>query len=202
LNRDNVLFVLMGLMAGFILGFMTFEMMSDRQPQRLVHGDEAQATPGPPGGGGAGGGAAGGGAPAMGMVEELRQRIAANPEDADAVGRLAELHFQISDWKQAAELYARYQELRPGNPEVLTTLGFSHRNLGQFEEAVAAFDQALEVQPDHWGAQYYKAVVLGIDLKDFPAAEAIIADMRRQDPDAQDLARLVQELEKRQAAAG
>jgi tetratricopeptide (TPR) repeat protein len=196
LNRDNFLFLTLGALAGFIIGFMAFEVMQERQPQRLVHGEGgpvAEAPPAAP--------PANGGAPMMAQVEALRQRVAENPEDAEAVMELANMNFQIRNWSRAAELYAQYLELRPDSPGALSDLGICRRNQGDFDGAIEAFDRALALEPDHWLAQYNKLIVLGIDLGDYPAAEALIAAMEAQRPQDPDLGRLVAELERRQAAS-
>lgn len=192
MNRDNFLFLTLGTLAGFILGFMGFELMSDNQPQRLVHGDDTIAeAPAPPTGGGGG---------PMPAVAQLRQYVAENPEDADAVMELANMNFQIQNWSRAEELYAQYVKLRPESPDVLSDLGICQRNQGKFQGAVETFDQALALDPDNWLAQYNKLIVVGIDLQDYPAAEALIATMQALRPDDPDLGRLVAELERRQAA--
>jgi tetratricopeptide (TPR) repeat protein len=192
LNRDNLLFLILGTLAGFILGFMGFEWMSDNQPQRLVHGgDTTAAAPPPP--------TAGGGGP-MPAVAQLQQYVAENPDDADAVMELANMNFQIRNWSRAEELYAHYVELRPESPGALSDLGICQRNQGNFEGAVATLDRALAIDPDNWLAQYNKLIIVGIDLQDYAAAEGLIASLKAQRPDDPDLGRLVAELEKRQAA--
>ena len=41
------------------------------------------------------------------------------------------------------------------NADVLNLLGFSHRNLGQFDEALEYYRRALKVDPEHLGANEY-----------------------------------------------
>jgi hypothetical protein len=55
-NKDNLLFATIGLLVGFIAGYLLHEVMVARQPLRRVPGEVAAVTPGPaPGEDGAGG---------------------------------------------------------------------------------------------------------------------------------------------------
>ena len=192
MNRDNVLFLILGTLAGFILGFMGFEVMSDNQPQRLVHGGDTVAQrPAPP--------PSGGGGPML-EVQRLRQHVAENPEDADAVLELASMNFQINNWSRAEALYTQYVKLRPESPDTLSDLGICQRNQGNFQGAVETFDRALALDPKNWLAQYNKLIVVGIDLQDYSAAQVLIASLQAQRPGDPELGQLVAELERRQAA--
>ncbi len=97
MNRDNALFLILGALGGFILGYMIQERMATTQPLPRIHGDASvQAAAAPP---------MAGGAAAMPAIQELQQRLAANPEDADALVQLAHLDFDLSSWGRAPVLY-------------------------------------------------------------------------------------------------
>ncbi len=56
MNKDNLLFATIGLLVGFIAGYLLHEVMVARQPLRRIPGEVAAVTPGPaPGEDGAGG---------------------------------------------------------------------------------------------------------------------------------------------------
>lgn len=57
------------------------------------------------------------------------------------------------------------------NPDVLNLLGFSHRNLGQFDEALEYYRRALKVDPEHLGANEYLGE-LYLQRDDLPQALA------------------------------
>lgn len=202
MTKDHLLTLIIGVLVGFIGGYMIHERMAEVHPQPRVHGAaEAAATPPPqgprPGLINAPSGA--GGAPNA-MVRQLQERIQQNPADADAVLRLANLNFDIANWSRSRDLYLRYLELRPEQPDVLSDLGICHRNLGEFDKALSTFDRALAVAPDHWLSRFNKAIVLGIDLGDYDAAEVVVAELKEIRPDAAELDRLAQELSRRRAA--
>ncbi|MCB1056972.1 MAG: tetratricopeptide repeat protein [Acidobacteria bacterium] len=208
MNRDNLLYLVIGVLAGFIAGYLLEERMAEVQPPLRVHGaTEATGEPSAAGGGpmtGGGGAAApqpgAGSGPAVAAVRQLQERVAQNPDDADAVLGLANANFDISNWTRAIELYEHYLELRPDDADVLSDLGICYRAQGDFDDAVASFDKALAKDPDHWLARFNKAIVLGIDEGNLDAADQVVAEMRALRPDAPDLQRLEAELDRRRSA--
>jgi Flp pilus assembly protein TadD len=203
-SRDNVLFTLGGVLVGFILAYTMFEAMSTRQPAlRTPDPAAAAAAAAMPGGPGAapGGATSPGAQQSFEQVQRLRQYVADNPEDADAVLTLANLNFEIRNWTGSRDLYLRYLALRPGDPDVMTDLGVSYRNLGEPQQALQQFRQARADNADHWISLFNEVVVLAFDLADYPAAEQQMAELRRLQPSNPDVDRLAAEIERRREAA-
>jgi tetratricopeptide (TPR) repeat protein len=200
-NRDSLLFLLIGLLAGFLAGYVVQEEMAERQPQRLSPAAAAAAAGSASVSGAAPGmaGASGGGAP-MQRIEELRRRLEADPDDQAALLELANLNFDIQNWARAKELYERLLTLRPGDPDVLTDLGISLRSQGDFDGALARFREAQKVAPNHWQARFNEIVVLAIDRNDAAAASARLAELEKLAPGNADVARLAEEVRRRQPA--
>ncbi|HEY2291632.1 MAG TPA: tetratricopeptide repeat protein, partial [Thermoanaerobaculia bacterium] len=138
----------------------------------------------------AGGGQGGG--PGMAEIQQLRDYVAKNPNDADAVHKLADLNAQIQNWPRAQELYAHYLELKPNDPEVMTDLGLSYRGEGKLDQALTQFHQVQKVAPDHWPAYFYEVVVLALDLKRYNEAEPILTHLQKMQPSNPDVARLTE----------
>lgn len=201
MSRDNVLFIVIGILIGFISGYLMHEVMASRQPPRLVHGDVGEAplvgstpTPAPP---------PQGPAPAA-LAQEMRaleQRVAADPEDADAVLRLANLSFELGAWSRCAEMYERHAELRPGDPDVLSDLALCYREMGQVEQALQALDRAQEIDPGHWRSRFNEVVILAIDQRDFDAAERVLDELRTLQPNNPDVDALAAEVARRRGTA-
>jgi Flp pilus assembly protein TadD len=222
-NKDNLLFAVIGILIGFISGYLLHEVMAARQPPRLRPGDAAAAAAmgspnGAPDGSDAGSPAATGmagtagpgaaGAPAgmpagapMAAIQQLRARVEKNPNDADAVLKLANANFDVHRWDQARDLYAQYLKLRPNQPDIFSDLGITYRELGKFDEALAQFVKAQKLAPEHWQSRYNQAVVLGIDLKRYDDAQRILADLEKLQPGNPEVARLAAELDRRRKAA-
>lgn len=204
MNKDNLLFAVVGILLGFVSGYLLFEAMAARQPPRLGTAGGAPTAAGPMGQPAAppqGAPAQGGSGPAMAQIEELQRRLQENPNDADAVRTLANLNFDIQNWQRAQELYSRYLEIRPNDPDVLVDLGVTHRELGQFDRALELFHQVQQQNPNHWQSYYNEVVVLAFDLKRFVDAEAALARLRELQPGNPDVERLATAVEQQRNAA-
>jgi len=192
-NRENGLFLAVGILAGFLAGYVVHEEMAIRQPSRLAPGaatsTQQQEDP-----------HAGGGARAA-EIERLRRQIEANPEDAEAIRSLANLNFDIQSWARSRELYERYLTLRPGDADVMTDLGVCLRELGEFPGALERFREARKLAPQHWQSRFNEVVVLAFDLRDFTAAEQVLAELQMLQPENPDVARLAAEVAKQRNEA-
>jgi predicted Zn-dependent protease len=218
-NRDNLLFATIGILVGFITGYLVHEVMATRQPPRLTPEMRAQIViPGGEQGGGAAaappegdagaapaanGGGAGpaGGGPPMQAIQELKAYVDKNPDDANAVRRLADLNFEIRNWKRAQELYRHYLELKPGDPDVMTDLGISYRETSEFDKSLALFQQVHKAAPDHWKSYFNEVVVLAFDLKKVEEAKVPLAKLQQMQPSNPDVVRLADAVAKQRSAA-
>ena len=209
MNRDNLLFATLGVLAGFISGYFVHEVVAVRQPpplavlqaaQAAAMGGSPHAAGAPPGAGGTAPAAPAAGGPAMAEIERLKQQIESNPEDADAILQLANLNYDIRNWARARDLYLRWLELRPADPGVLTDLGVAYRGLGEFDEAMQRFDAAQQLEEGHWQSMFNQVVVLSFDLHDHDRAAAVLTRLRALQPDNPDVQRLAQEVEQARRA--
>lgn len=203
MQRDHLLFLVIGVLAGFLAGYALQEVMAARQPPRLLPGQtQAQAGMAGAPAAGAGAGAPGGGAiTSQQQVQQLAAYVAQNPDDANAVLQLANLNYDIENWSRAAELYDQFLGLRPNSPDVLSDLGICYRGMGRFEEALEIFERAQQLEPGHWQSLFNEVVVQAFDLKDFAAAEKGLDQLRALQPDNPNVERLVQEVERQRNAA-
>jgi tetratricopeptide (TPR) repeat protein len=206
MNRDHVLYVTIGLLAGFIAGYVMRDVMASRQPA-FQGGGAPSAVPAAampaaeaPAAGPSGAAAAPGG-PQMAEIQRLREYVEKNPNDADAVLSLANLNFDIKNWARARELYERRLALKPGDPDVMTDLGVCYRELGDFQKALELFNQAQTLAPDHWQSRYNKVVVLAFDLKDYDGAEKVLVELQRLQPGNPSITELAAEVARRRSAA-
>lgn len=221
MNKDNLLYVTIGILVGFISGYLVKDMMLTRQPPRLTPELRAQiAFPGEDPTGAAGGtgeaptdartadtanpgmgGPASGSGPASEEIQQLRAHVEQNPNDADAVLRLANLNFDIRNWARAQELYNHYLELRPGDANVLTDLGISYRETQQFDRALERFRQARKLAPEHWQSYYNEVVVLAFDLKRYGEADPLLEELQRLQPGNPEVTKLADAVARQRSAA-
>lgn len=215
-NKDNLLFLMGGLLVGFVTAYLFFEAMAARQPPRLTPQLRAQIVAGDDGGNAmgaaqdaagaanapaaaAGGGAQGGG-PAMAEIQQLRDFVEKNPNDANAVRQLADLNFNISNWQRAQELYSHYLELKPNDPDVMTDLGITYRETQQYDKALDLFRRSKQAAPDHWQSLYNEVVVL-MDLKKNDEAGQVLAQLQKMQPGNPDVAKLADAVARQRNAA-
>ena len=205
MSRDHALFLVIGLLAGFLGGYVLQEELAARQPQRIVAGAAAgtaglnpsSASPGAPGG-------ASGAPPAsmapMAEIQRLKERIETNPEDGQAILELANLNFDIQNWPRAIELYERLLVLRPNDPDVLTDLGICLRAQKKYDDALTKFRAAQKIAPAHWQARFNEVVVLALDQGDLDSAARKLGELESLAPGNPDVARLAEEIRRRRTA--
>jgi tetratricopeptide (TPR) repeat protein len=203
-NRDNVLYVLFGLLIGFLSGYILHEVMSTRQPPLMPFGQAAQAgmpaPEAPTASGTAQGSAAnpsGQDTETMQQILQLRDYVAQHPDDADAVLTLGNMNFEIQRWNSAAKHYEQYLQSKPNNPDVITDLGVCNRELGNYDKALTLFHRAQKLSPDHWQSRYNEVVVLAFDLGRPGDALPVLKDLERLQPDNQQVQQLAAEVLRR-----
>lgn len=206
--RDHLLFLGAGIMIGFVLSYLAYESIGADQPAPRRPG-QTQAAAGPAAG------ATGnpqqppernpgpntGSAFTREQVQQLSAYVAQNPDDAAAVLQLANMNFDAGNWQQAAELYERRVELQPGEADVLSDLGICYREMGELDQALETFDQAQEINPQHWESRFNEAVVLAIDMARYDDAEAVLDELRAIQPGNQNVERLAAEVQRRRNQA-
>ena len=138
----------------------------------------------------------------MAEVGQLRQRLAENPEDTEALRRLGNLFYDIQEWEQAAELYERYLAIRPDDLNVMTDLGACYRSIGESAKALEKFQRVRSLDPEHWQSRYNEILVLAFDLGDFEAAAPAMAELEALQPDNPNVVRLAAELANRRGGGG
>ena len=204
MTRDHLLVLLIGLLSGFILGYVAHEAMAARQPVPAFAGGGPQQGPRPAPGPQAPAqqqGAAPEAQAGMQEVQQLRQYVAENPDDLPAVRKLANLNYDIANWGRAVELYRSYLAQRPDDVDVATDLGAALRHQGNPEEALELFDKVRERRPDHWQSLYNQILVLAFDLGRLEDAWERVLELQQMQPSNPDVQRLAVEVERRRAAA-
>jgi Flp pilus assembly protein TadD len=77
--------------------------------------------------------------------------LAARDEDYAAGKRAGEK----KDWVEAVHLFKRAEMRHPDHADLQNILGFSYRNLKQYELAFKHYRRAIELDPRHRGAHEY-----------------------------------------------
>jgi len=110
-------------------------------------------------------------------LSEVAQRIAAaraalakDPKNAKLWIALGNDYFDTHQAQLSVDAYAKALELEPNNPDVLTDQGVMFRELKKFDLAVANFEKANRINPQHVQSIYNAGVVYGFDLHNTPKA--------------------------------
>jgi Flp pilus assembly protein TadD len=81
------------------------------------------------------------------------------------------------NWTLAASSFKKVVADNPKNADAYNMLGYSNRWLGKYDEAFAAYDKALAINPQHKGALEYSGIAyLKVDQK--AKAEAQLAKLK------------------------
>lgn len=202
---DRVIFATLGLLLGFAVAYIYLDRAGrgaapvPGEASASAQGFSAGATRDLPG--------SGGGAPVISMDPAIRQRIteleaavSKDPKNGDLLVQLGNAGYDGGDFRLAVDSYEKAVAIRGDDPNVLTDLGVSYRNLGDLDKALAMFDRALKISPGHWQAAFNKIVVLGIDMGETAKAKELLAKLKAGGQSAGNLDQLEKMIEQRAAA--
>ena len=118
-------------------------------------------------------------------LDEIKQAIAANPDNADAYGVRALIYTRMNEIPLADDNYQRALRLAPRNPDLANNYGsFLCAEGGRPAQAMTYFDSALK-NPNY--ATPVSALVnagnCSLKTKNYAAAERYLLDALRYDPD-------------------
>jgi len=177
MTRDNFLFTICGLLAGFILGY--FVATGGHAPA----GGSAAAPAAAPPGSGTDAALAPSSAELAAHVKEAREALARDPGNPDLNLQLANALYDSSDWKGAAEAYEKVLPSKQNDPNMITDLGSCYRNMGKFDKALEMYQKAQQIQPTHSQSLLNMTLVYVFDLKDAAKAQAAFDRLKKEHPE-------------------
>lgn len=150
INKENVLFTIVGVLLGFIVGFV-FANTVNRGGSVGAQGPaaaQAQQMAGLPAGHPPVDPSAMAPQVDPKLVADAARMADASPENFDAQVKAAEIHYQAHDYHGAAKFFERANQLRPEEYEVIVSLGNVQFDDGHYEEAERWYAAALARQPE------------------------------------------------------
>ena len=147
MNKDNILFGVVGLLAGLIIGFM-FANSVNKQAVIPVAAEMKTNSNMPPGHPEipAGGSTTGGGMqPAVQAAIEAAKQ---SPNDFDAQMKAAEAYYQIERFDEAISYLKKANQLKPEDREVVVHLGNANFDANNYDEAEKWYTAALVKKAD------------------------------------------------------
>jgi tetratricopeptide (TPR) repeat protein len=134
------------------------------------------------------------------QVRELETLLVQDPKNYDHLVQMANTHYDLNDFINAAGYYEKARAIRDDSPDVLTDLGVCYKETGKPQEAIELFDRAADMRPDHWQSRYNAAVVRLFDLNDATGARVEVEKLKKLQgkvPNIPDLSGLEGEIAKR-----
>ncbi len=87
----------------------------------------------------------------------IDKALALNPNSPSALRASANYYYRVeNDYRKSKEILSRAVALAPGNVDLYGDLGLSNRRLGLWEESIASFKRALDLDPDN---RFYLALM-------------------------------------------
>jgi tetratricopeptide (TPR) repeat protein len=151
MNKENILFGVVGLLAGLIIGFMLTNSINKGTiagtptADMKLNSNMPPDHPAVPGAGTTQGGPAGGMQP---EVQAAIDKAKQSPDDLDAQIKAAEMYYQIERFDEAAALFKRANQLKPEDREIIVQLGNVNFDGNHYEEAEKWYTQALAKKAD------------------------------------------------------
>jgi len=187
MTRENLLFAIIGILLGFIVGFLLANSISQRDfAARLgsTTGQQSQNLPTnhPPVGGDQGTDPQ----QVFAQVQTAMKQAREQPKNFEAQLTAAKLEYQIQRFDQAIEYLLAANKLRPDDFEVLAMLAVANLDAGHFDAAEKWYRAALQKKPDDMPSVDGLCAVL-LSKGDVKGAEEAINKLAKIDPTNQDL---------------
>lgn len=188
MTRDNLLFAIIGILLGFIGGFLLASNISQREAALRSGTGSAQTSQNlPPNHPPVGGDQTGeGGQQMLASVQTAMKQARENPNDFDAQVTAAKLQYQIQRYDQAIEYLLAANKVKPTDWDVLAMLGVANLDAGHFDAAEKWYKAALQQKPNDMPTLDGLCAALLSNGKAKEAEEAI-NKLAKIDPTNQDL---------------
>lgn len=188
MTRENLLFAIIGILLGFIVGFLLANSINQRDfAARLgaTPGQQGQNLPPnhPPIGGDQTGE---GGQQMLASVQTAMKQARENPNDFEAQVTAAKLEYQIQRFDQAIEYLLAANKLKPDDFDVLAMLGEANMDAKHYDAAAKWYKAALIKKPGDLPSLDGYCFVL-LQNGDAKGAEEAMNKLANLDPTNQDL---------------
>lgn len=190
MTRENLLFAIIGVLGGFIIGFMFASSMSQRQVAPAAATAQNMPSDHPPVAG------SGGGNPQQifAEVQASMKKAREEPKNFEAQIAAARLEYQIQRFDEAIEFLLKANELKPTDFETIANLGMVNLDAGHYDQSIKWYKAALMQKPDDVSVlDGLSAAALGAgNVKE---AEQAIAKLEKVNPQNSDLPQFKEKLE-------
>lgn len=181
MTRENLLFTIIGLLLGFIVGFIFASTMSQQYgpaAPTTMAGTQNLPPDHPP----IGSSTAGANPQAMqAEVTASLEQARNEPNNFEAQMKAAELYYQIQRYDDAIAFLLKANQIRPDSYEAIVALGRVNLDAEQYETAEKWYKAALLKKPNDIGVLASLAFT-ALQRGDAKAAEQAILNLEKADP--------------------
>lgn len=103
---------------------------------------------------------------------KLKEAVGLDADHVPALVQLSRIYIEDHNWAEAVPLLERARAQDPTNYGVWMNLGTAYRGMGRTDDARAAWETSLELDPSNPDPQFNLAILYGDDLKDYGTAVA------------------------------
>jgi len=170
MKKDNVMFVVLGLVVGLVVGFVGANSINKTAPgqaapsSQMTANTSASGIPNlpadhPPLGTSSGSTTGSGGevdqtkAAQMPQIAAAIEKAKQKPNDYDAQMTAADLYYQIQKFEEAAVLYEAANKIKPAEAEPMVKAGNAYFDAEKYEPAEKWYLKALEKDPKNINAR-------------------------------------------------
>lgn len=93
-------------------------------------------------------------------IEELKARLALNPNDFSSLSELGDLYFESAQYFEAIQTYDKALAVNPQCADCFNDRGLALFYMGDANAAIASFDKAIAIEPEFTHAWLSKGFVL------------------------------------------
>ncbi|HEX5883683.1 MAG TPA: tetratricopeptide repeat protein [Pyrinomonadaceae bacterium] len=182
MSRENLLFAIIGILFGFIVGFMFASSMAQKTAMQTTASSQTMPADHPPVG-----------AQNAPDPQKMREEVTAQlekarnePQNFEAQVRAAELYYQIQRYDQAIEFLLKANQIKPTDYRTVAILGMVNLDAGHYDQAEKWYRAAMKMKSDDVMVLAGLAAAT-LEKGDAKAAEDAIAKLEQVDPNSQDL---------------
>ena len=106
------------------------------------------------------------------QIKTLEALLAKDPSNRQAWVQLGHSYFDSKNPMKAIEAYDKALAIDGNDPDVLTDQGIMYRQIGWYEKAIEAFQQANQLNPKHVNSLFNMGLVYMQDLGENEKAKA------------------------------
>ncbi|MBA2527738.1 MAG: tetratricopeptide repeat protein [Pyrinomonadaceae bacterium] len=184
MTRENLLFAIIGILFGFIVGFMFASTMSQRSaPVAASTADNRNLPANHPE---VQSGDSKNPQQVFAEVQEAIGKARKEPNNFEAQMKAAELYYQIQRYDQAIEFLLKANQIKPDSFEAVVALGQVNLDAGHYDTAEKWYKTALMKKPDDKRVLASLAFT-ALQKGDAAAATKAIENLEKADPNSEDL---------------